>query len=108
MKAIFTLAMILATTNLLLMGCSCHDGKKEGNVSKVSSVDRKTSLDKHADYYTGLIDSILNRSLLKFKKTAKDNISFYYEADAFPEKNINKLADEAILSRNHCIRFIGE
>jgi hypothetical protein len=107
MKALFTLTMILAATNLLLIGCSGNDRKKEGNVSESSKFAKKPSLDKQANYYAGLIDSILNKSHLKFKKTEQDNISFYYEPETFLEKNINKLADEAILSRNHCLRLLG-
>ncbi len=54
-----------------------------------------------------LVDTILNHSKIEFKQLEKDNITFYYESDDFFEDNIHKLANEAILSRNHCIRLLG-
>lgn len=62
MRATCTLTMFLAATNLLLMSGNCNDGKEERNVSKISPIYRTTSLAEHADYYSGIIDSIEQKS----------------------------------------------
>jgi hypothetical protein len=74
----------------LFIGCNTPKSQKNDN-----------------SYYSPLVDTILHHSHHNFSKLEKGGITFYYEKDAFFNKNIEKLADDALQSKALCTRLLG-
>lgn len=98
------LLVIFTATVALLAGCA-KTNNNATNRDSTSIQDMSTWPD--TSYFAALVDTILNDSGIKFNTLEKDNLTFYFEPDPFFEKQINNLANDAIMAKKHCIRLLG-